>query len=144
MPSRSTLSQCRCTLQISTQEAKVNTVHLHPSLLFFPSQFLLPPPPPPPPPPPLHLSVSPTLSVSVSVSLFSVSHRHSPSLPSLSSLCVCLLPSLSLPLILFSLFVLSAVNHGVSLLFRLFYSITYFSRHMDTCFLTPSQFIYLK
>ena len=62
---------------------------------------------------------------------------------SLPSPCVSFPPSL-FPLILFSLFVLSAVNHSVSLLFRLFYSITYFSRHMDNCFLTPSQFIYLK
>lgn len=93
MPSRSTLSQCRCTLQISTREAKVNTVHLQPSLLFSLSVSS----PLPPLPLSLHLSVSPALSVS----LFSVSHTntHSQSLYPLSlfSLCVCLHPSLSLP-----------------------------------------------
>lgn len=110
MPSRSTLSQCRCTLQISTREAKVNTVHLQPSLLFSLSVSS----PLPPLPLSLHLSVSPALSVS----LFSVSHTDTHSLSTLflssPSVCVSIPPSL-FPLILFSLFVLSAVNHSMSL-----------------------------
>ena len=96
MPSRSTLSQCRCTLQISTQEAKVNTVHLHPSLLFSPSSFFSPPSPPPLSTP-LYLSCSLCLPLCLPLLCLTQTLPVSTLSLSLSSLSLCLLPSLSLP-----------------------------------------------